>query len=67
MFHLWINTNTYHKKMGDMQIIKHCIYNFFLRNRGKSVKHSLHGEIAVSVLLKLLINGNKRCHTTGAS
>jgi len=24
----------------------------------------LHGEKAASVLLKMFINGNKRCHTT---
>ena len=28
------------------------------------MKHSLHRKIAVSVLLKLFISGNERCHTT---
>ena len=27
-------------------------------------KHSLQGKIAASVLLKLFISGNERCHTT---
>ena len=32
--------------------------------KGKALrKHSLHGKIAASVLLKLFISGNKRCHT----
>jgi len=30
------------------------------------MKHSLHGKIAASVLLKLFICGNKRRHTTDA-
>ena len=29
-------------------------------------KHNLHEQIAASVLLKLFINGNERCHTTDA-
>jgi len=29
-------------------------------------KHSLQGKIAASVLLKLFISGNERCHTTDA-
>ena len=34
------------------------------RRQGKvPVKHSLHGKIAASVLLKPFINGNERCHT----
>jgi len=36
--------------------------------KGKALrKHSLHGKTAVSVLLKLFINGNERCHTTDAT
>jgi len=27
-------------------------------------KHSLHGTTAASVLLKLFISSNERCHTT---
>jgi len=35
--------------------------------KGKGLrKHSLHGKTAASVLLKLFISGNKRCHTTDA-
>jgi len=35
--------------------------------KGKAFrKHSLHGKTAASVLIKLNISGNKRCHTTGA-
>jgi len=29
-------------------------------------KHSLHGKIAASVLLKLFISSTERCHTTDA-
>jgi len=33
--------------------------------KGKALrKHSLHGKTAASVLLKLFISGNERCHTT---
>jgi len=36
--------------------------------KGKALrKHSLHGKTAASVLLKLFISGNERCHTTVAS
>jgi len=28
------------------------------------MKKNLHGKIAASVLFKLLISGNERCHTT---
>jgi len=32
--------------------------------KGKALgKHSLHGKTAASVLLKLFISGNERCHT----
>jgi len=31
-----------------------------------SQKHSLHGQIAASVWLKLFIVGNERCHTIDA-
>jgi len=32
--------------------------------KGKALrKHNLHGKTAASVLLKLFINGNERCHT----
>jgi len=35
--------------------------------KGKALrKHSLHGKIAASVLLKIFISGYKRCHTTDA-
>ena len=35
--------------------------------KGKALrKHSLHGETAALVLLKLFINGNEICHTTDA-
>jgi len=30
-------------------------------------KQSLHGKIAASVLLKLFISGNEKCHSTDAS
>jgi len=30
-------------------------------------KHSLHGEKAASVLVKLFISGNKKCYTTEAT
>jgi len=29
-------------------------------------EHSLHGEIAVTVSLKLFINGNEKCHSIDA-
>jgi len=29
-------------------------------------KHNLHGKTAASILLKLFISGNERCHTTDA-
>jgi len=29
-------------------------------------KHNIHGKTAASVLLKLVISGNGRCHTTDA-
>jgi len=33
--------------------------------KGKALrKHSLHGKTAASVLLKMFISGNERCHTT---
>jgi len=33
--------------------------------KGKAVrKHSLNGKIAASILLKLFISGNEKCHTT---
>ena len=31
------------------------------------MKHSLHGEITVSIYLKLFISGNEICHTNDAS
>ena len=35
--------------------------------KGKTLrKHSLHEKTAASVLLKLFISGNERCHTTDA-
>jgi len=35
--------------------------------KGKALrKHILHGKTAASVLLKLLISSNERCHTTDA-
>jgi len=35
--------------------------------KGKALeKQGLHEKIAASVLLKLLIRGNERCHTTDA-
>jgi len=33
---------------------------------GWIIEHSLHGKTAASVLLKLFISGNERCHTTDA-
>jgi len=46
-------------KANDMLFIHvHCA------NAKKALrKHSLHGKIAVSVLLKLFISGNEWCHT----
>jgi len=36
--------------------------------KGKALrKLSLHGKIATSVLLKLFISGNERCHTIDAT
>ena len=37
-----------------------------MRNGKYLRNHSLHGEIAALVLLKLLISGNEICHTTDA-
>jgi len=35
--------------------------------KGKALgKHSLHGKIEASVLLKLFISGNEICHSTDA-
>ena len=30
------------------------------------IKHSLHGKVAASVLLKLLISADEKCQTTDA-
>jgi len=35
-------------------------------NEKARMKHSLHGKTAASVILKLFISGNERCHTTDA-
>jgi len=53
---VWSST---HKNVHVFHLIK--VMN------GKSLrKHSLHGEKTTSVLLKLLISGTERCHTTDA-
>jgi len=42
-----------------------CEYSKFNSVNGEDLrKQSLHGETTSSVLLKLFINGNERCHTT---
>ena len=47
-----------------INIYKHILINYEL---GKSLKkHSLHGEKATMVLLKLFTNGNEKFHTTDA-
>jgi len=49
----------YHANFGTFILVK-------LR-KGKTLrKHSLHGITEASVLLKLFISSNKRCHTTNA-
>ena len=41
---------------------RHLISQLIWKKRKVLRKHSLHGEIAVSVLLELFINGYKRFH-----
>ena len=67
----------YHKLVDFQMQIHACLcmlhmrvkLNSFLnklRNMKAPRKHSLHGKIAASVLLKLLIIENDGCHTTDA-
>ena len=44
----------------------HFINNFQLRNEKAPWKHSLHGKITASILLKQLVSGNERCHNSDA-
>ena len=47
--------------------VRHNPHDFTKSKKGKVPrKYELHGGKAASVLLKLFINGNQRCHTTDA-
>ena len=49
-----------------IQCLQNAFFNIWLRKVKALRKHSLHGKIAASVLLKLFISGIERCHTTDA-
>ena len=53
-----------------MHVYKHSLYFCILIEliKGKALKkkHSMHWKTAASVVLKLVISGDERCHTTDA-
>jgi len=52
-------------RQAQMQLLIKADYIKLMK--GKALrKHSVHGKTAASVLLKLYISGNERCHTTDA-
>jgi len=44
--------------------IKHVL--IILRKENALRKHSMHGKVAASVLIKLFINGNEKCYSIEA-